>query len=483
MPTPPPPDAFSDFGDRHDLQSQLEERLRFESLIVDLSLKFINAPASEVDREIEDAQRRVCEGLGLDLSAVWQGSAETSHLLTLTHLYRPRGGPPTPERMDAQEYFPWSQQQLMAGKVVAVSSMEELPAEAARDQAVWQAYEIKSSLAIPLSAGGEPLIGVLSFNTMRAERAWPEALVKRLQLVAQVFANALARKHADEMLRENEERLNLAADSADAGLWSLNLRTGRYWLTRKTRELFGFAEDEEVTFDRFMTRVHPADQERVRAAMQAVVALQGENHIEYRVGPDDHSVRWFASRGRARGQTSAHPDRVMGVTAEITARKHAEQALQERLHFERLLADLSAEFVNQPSEQVDQVIVGGLRMLVETLGHDRSTIGEFSAGTGQVTVTHTYTAPGLEPLRQGTVIDARLPWYLEQVRSGKTIFIRRFDDWPPEADKERKFCRAEGIESNLTIPLKAGGPSSAASPLRSSGGRATGTRQLYHGCT
>ena len=38
---------------------ELEERLRFETLIADLSSKFINLPAGEVDREIEDAQRRV----------------------------------------------------------------------------------------------------------------------------------------------------------------------------------------------------------------------------------------------------------------------------------------------------------------------------------------------------------------------------------------------------------------------------------------
>ena len=57
---------------------------------------------------------------------------------------------------------------------------------------------------------------------MREERAWPEAIVKRLQLVAQIFANALARKRADHALRLSEERLSLAADSAGlaSGVWT-----------------------------------------------------------------------------------------------------------------------------------------------------------------------------------------------------------------------------------------------------------------------
>ena len=49
---------------------------------------------------------------------------------------------------------------------------------------------------------------------MREERDWPEMVVSYLQLLAQVFANALSRKRADEALRKSEERLNLAADAA-----------------------------------------------------------------------------------------------------------------------------------------------------------------------------------------------------------------------------------------------------------------------------
>ena len=55
--------------------------------------------------------------------------------------------------------------------------------------------------------GGKPPIGALGFNTTRAERDWPGALVKRLQLIAQIFINALARKRADEQLRKQLEEI------------------------------------------------------------------------------------------------------------------------------------------------------------------------------------------------------------------------------------------------------------------------------------
>lgn len=71
-----------------------------------------------------------------------------------------------------------------------------LPAETAHDREVCRQHGIKSSLSIPLTAGDGPLIGVLGLNTTLAERNWYDALLKRLQLIAQIFLNALARKRA-----------------------------------------------------------------------------------------------------------------------------------------------------------------------------------------------------------------------------------------------------------------------------------------------
>ena len=115
------------FEQRVQAQEALEDRLRFETLLTDISTRFVDLPADQIDGEIEDAQRRVCECLGLEMSALWQRSVPAPDFVTLTHLYRPFEGPPLPERMEAKEYFPWCLQQLAAGKVIAVST-EEAPA-------------------------------------------------------------------------------------------------------------------------------------------------------------------------------------------------------------------------------------------------------------------------------------------------------------------------------------------------------------------
>ena len=191
-------------------RKKAEERLaslrRFETLVADISAQFVHLPADRIDAEIEDAQRRICECIGVDLSSLWQWSDKAPHSLILTHLHSPSYGPERPEHLDAKESFPWKLAQLMKGDVVAVTT-KELPSEAKRDIESSHAFGIKSSAGIPLTTGGGPLIGVLSFEDLRVERSWPNAILSRLNMVAQIFANALTRKRSDLRLREQLNKI------------------------------------------------------------------------------------------------------------------------------------------------------------------------------------------------------------------------------------------------------------------------------------
>ena len=304
----------------------LEEQLMFQTLLSEVSAGFINLPSEQIDEGILDSQRRVCEFSGVDLSALWQLSVEDPDFIYQTHVYRPLGGPPVPERMEAKEYFPWNLQQLKEGKVIAVST-EEAPPEAARDQEVWRYYGIKSVLSFPLSVGGDSLIGALSFATMREERTWPEPVVKQLQLLAQVFANAIARKRADGELRESAARLGLATNAAGAGLWIMNAESGDVWVSEKTRELFRFLPDEKVTYERFFTVIHPNDHEPVRQAVDRALQSGEDFVVEYRILRPDGSIRWIGARGRRYGTTE--PVRLMGAAMDITERKEMAESVRK----------------------------------------------------------------------------------------------------------------------------------------------------------
>jgi formate hydrogenlyase transcriptional activator len=181
----------------------LEERLKFETLLAELSARFVNLAADQIDNDIEEAQRRICEFLDLDRSTLWQVHEREPGILLLIHVHRPPGSQSPPERMNARDFFPWTAQKALAGETVIISRMIDLPPEADHDRENYRAYGAKSGVCVPLSVGEGPVFGVLAFAVIREEREWPEMVVKGFKLIAQVFANALARKRMEGQLREH----------------------------------------------------------------------------------------------------------------------------------------------------------------------------------------------------------------------------------------------------------------------------------------
>ena len=302
----------------HD-RDDLEERLRFETLLADLSSGFINVPSDEVDREIETAQRRVCETLGLNVSTVWQWPPHDSERLTLTHVYRKLGGLPPPDPMEAREYFPWASSQLRAGKVVSVPSTAAAPPEAARDQETWNHFGIKATFGFPLSVGGSQPFGAVSFDSTEEGRTWPVELLQRLRLVAQSFANALTRMRIEQALREGEQRLSIALASAGAGAWDLDVETGRIWATPEAKALYGFSVGDAVDLAGFLARVHPEDRELVGTRLQDALSQRTTYSAEYRLVLPDGSVRWINARGRLQAADSTgRRERLLGVSVDVT---------------------------------------------------------------------------------------------------------------------------------------------------------------------
>jgi len=112
----------------------LKELLNFETLLVDISARFINLPADRIDREVEDAQRRICENLDLDRSTLWQADAGEPGTLLLTHIHQIPGGKPPARRMIANNFFPWAARKVLGGQTVTISKLTDLPPEAGRSQ-------------------------------------------------------------------------------------------------------------------------------------------------------------------------------------------------------------------------------------------------------------------------------------------------------------------------------------------------------------
>ena len=313
---------------------EFEERLRFETLIADLSLKFVNLPPDAVDQEIFEAQKSICRELSIDLSGLWQWSEEDGGTYALSHFYSIDGGHVTAASAKAREVYPWCQERIRAHRTVVLSNMDDLPIEASRDRESARLLGIKSSLIIPLSVGGNKPIGALAFNTTRAERDWPSALTKRLQLVAQIFANALARKRADQVLREAAEINRATFDQAAVGIAHVGIDGRLLRVNDKFCDIVGYPRDELAHLT-FQDITHPDDLEKDLEFVRRVLAGKINNYsMEKRYFRKDRSVVWANLSVSLVKDPAGEPRHFISVVQDITQNKKAGEefrSTQDRL--------------------------------------------------------------------------------------------------------------------------------------------------------
>jgi PAS domain S-box-containing protein len=151
-------------------------------------------------------------------------------------------------------------------------------------------------------------------------------LVMNFELSRDMFRAA----QLSEDLRESEERLNLAADSAGFGVWTWFVDSNKVWASPLWRRLFGFAPDEAVTREKTLLRIHPDDRERVDRATRRAMETGTDYVEEYRVCLPDGTQRWISAHGRMFPNQNDSPARLMGASVDITERKRAEEALREK---------------------------------------------------------------------------------------------------------------------------------------------------------
>ncbi len=177
------------------------------------------------------------------------------------------------------------------------------------------------------------------------------------------LSNDVAR--AAGLVREleiSEKRLNLAADSADLGMWEWNIARNEIWLTDKGRAMFGFAPSEKLDFDRFRKRLHPEDRESVLQAVENSLRTGAEYRSEYRAVLPDGQIRWIVGRGHVEFDGNGQPVRMRGAAADITRRKQAELEAachrNEMAHLSRvtMLGELSGSIAHELTQPLSAIL-------------------------------------------------------------------------------------------------------------------------------
>jgi PAS domain S-box-containing protein len=148
-------------------------------------------------------------------------------------------------------------------------------------------------------------------------------------LIAGLIIQRARRKRAEESLRESEERMNLAAEAANLGMWVWDVVRDEAWMTDKGRTLYGIGPDERLDNATMTVRAHPEDRAARAGAIKRALDTQGEYATEYRVLLPDGTLRWIGARGHCIHVGDPKGLRLLGVSMDVTAQKLAQDALRE----------------------------------------------------------------------------------------------------------------------------------------------------------
>ncbi len=144
------------------------------------------------------------------------------------------------------------------------------------------------------------------------------------------FIDNTEQKRAEQALKESQERLDLALDSAQLGTWDWHIPSGMLYGSARASELHGL---EPVPFhgpfETYFNDVPAKERESMRQAFRNLCdGKDSQFHLTYRIVLPDDSVHYVESRARLHRDADGKPLRMAGTLMDITEQQRAEAALK-----------------------------------------------------------------------------------------------------------------------------------------------------------
>ena len=201
-------------------RAALDEQVRFEKMLSGLSATLVRSDPSEVEKVIGVGLEQISEFLNVD-RAILFGFLPGWTEFRIVSEYSRQGTKPRLLKLE-NTVFPWLFEKFNRGEYVVCKDVSGLPLEAAHDRERLLSAGVQSFMTIPIAFGGNVLGGItiLSYHT---KHTWSQEIVARIQLIAEIFINAVARGRAERAEHEQRTQAEVLRDSASAFNRTMNV--------------------------------------------------------------------------------------------------------------------------------------------------------------------------------------------------------------------------------------------------------------------
>lgn len=367
------------------IEQRLKTQNELQEILMSISSKYLNTPLATVDDAISAALEEIGQYVHADKVYVFEYDFAANTASNLYEWCGPGSEPTHDKRQNVPlgAFAEWVEHHRKHQPVVIqdVSRMAESPLKT-----LLLHQHVVTVLALPMLQDDD-VIGFVGFSWTKAGYRHSETELSVLKLFSQILVNIRLRSQAEVMLVETNDRLQLALQGTQAGLWDWNIRTGQLILNERWAEIVGYRlrDLEPTTIQTWVDFCHPDDLEEFNRLLQEHFAGGTERYLmEARMRHKNGTWIWVLDSGQVVQRDAAgKPVRMVGTHLDITDRKNAEEQIRHMathdaltnlptLHLakDRILMAMANARRNQTMTAVLFIDLDGFKQVNDTFGHE-----------------------------------------------------------------------------------------------------------------
>jgi diguanylate cyclase (GGDEF)-like protein/PAS domain S-box-containing protein len=334
-----------------------ERSPQFERLLTSISHHFLRLEASNLEVGIVGALRSICEATGADRGALLEIASNGSMKIASAHTYSDDDVSWEPHGLKGRpiQQMGWLAERLARHEIVHLSSLEDLPDTAEAEREFFQSQNLQSVVCVPLVPDGE-LQAITCFASIDEKQDWRPAHLGFFRGATEILGSAIHRLRTELELASSREWLELAHRAGHSTAWEWIPEDDSLVFSNSTADVFGLSANLLPRTGRELLEFIPrADHREISKTFRRVFKTGEPYEVEHRFEVPGRGTVWAMVRGQVQKDECGRVEKVVGVSADITVRKHAEKALQRaKEHAQVTLSSISDGVVRtDPSGRID----------------------------------------------------------------------------------------------------------------------------------
>ncbi len=259
--------------------------------------------------------------------------------------------------------------------------------------------------------------------------------------------------------QSQESILQTALNAAQTGIWHWNIDTDKLMVNEAWAQLIGYTPGElyPSSAKYWFKRCHPDDLRMITETLNRVFQ-EDSKHFSFRTRLKHKNGNWVWAQfngGITEFDSFGNPKILSGTSTDISELYQSKSKLQYRYKIEKLVSEISSDFVGIQLCDLNDVINRTLQKIGQFMAVDRCYMFQFRDHNSLMDNTHEWHAASISPeiARLQNLPVSIFPWWMKKLTKLEHIYIRRVKELPIDAGAEKEILRSQSIISLLVVPI------------------------------